>query len=88
MPGLYIIRTDPAGRRRETVLPSGWLSVSLREREGRVPRLSLTKHGVDEEIAAVLGEAEKRDLARALGDALYRTRNPVFDNPVLRDAQV
>lgn len=80
-----IIRTDPAGRRRETMLPSGWLSVSLQERDGRVPRLSLTRHGVDEEIASVLGEAEKRDLARALAQALYRARNPVFDNPGLRE---
>lgn len=82
---LRIIRTDPAGRRRETILPAGWLSVSLVERDGRVPRLSLTRHGIDEEIGQVLGEAEKRDLANALTRVLHRVRNPVFDNVQLQD---
>ena len=82
---LRIVRTDPAGRRRETILPSGWLSVSLEERDGRVPRLSLTRHGIDEEIGAALGEAEKRDLASSLTRVLEKVRNPVFDNPQLRD---
>ena len=82
---LRIIRTDPAGRRRETVMPADWLSVSLEEREGRVPRLSLNRSGRAEEIAQVLGEAEKRDLAECLSRALHKARNPVFDNPQLQD---
>ena len=32
-----------------------------------------------------LGEAEKRDLAACLTRALHRARNPVFDNPQLRE---
>jgi DNA-directed RNA polymerase subunit L len=36
------------------------------------------------EVAAALGEAEKRDLANALTEALYRVKHPVFDNPQLR----
>jgi uncharacterized membrane protein len=82
---LRIVRTDPSGKRRETVLPSGWLSVSLRERQGRVPSLMLSRHGRSEEIGQVLGEQAKRDLAASLAGALHRTRNPVFDNPQLRD---
>jgi uncharacterized membrane protein len=82
---LRIVRTDPSGKRRETVLPSGWLSVSLRERQGRVPSLVLSRHGRSEEIGQVLGEQAKRDLAASLAGALHRTRNPVFDNPQLRD---
>jgi uncharacterized membrane protein len=82
---LRIVRTDPSGKRRETVLPSGWLSVSLRERQGRVPSLVLSRHGRSEEIGQVLGEQAKRDLAASLACALHRTRNPVFDNPQLRD---
>ncbi len=82
---IRITRTDPSGRRRETTLPSGWLSVSLREREGRVPRLVLSRHGVVEEIGRALGEEEKRDLAASLTRALHRARNPVFDNPQLRE---
>lgn len=82
---LRIVRTEPSGQRREKVLPSTWLSVSLRERDGRVPRLVLHRHGVGEEIGRALGEAEKRDLAACLTRALHRARNPVFDNPQLRE---
>jgi uncharacterized membrane protein len=67
------------------VLPSTWLSVSLQERDGRVPRLVLSRYGMSEEIATALGEAEKRDLSASLARALYRARNPVFDNPQLRE---
>jgi uncharacterized membrane protein len=37
------------------------------------------------EIARQLGEDPKRDLAAALTRALHSWRNPVFDNPQLRD---
>jgi uncharacterized membrane protein len=82
---LRIVRTEPSGRRRETVLPAGWLSVSLEERDGRVPRLVVRRGGVSEEIARALGETEKRNLAASLTRVLHRSRNPVFDNPQLRD---
>jgi uncharacterized membrane protein len=81
---LRIVRTDRRGRRQEQSLPIGWLDAVLEERAGRVPRLLLVAHGVHEEIAAQLGEAEKRDLWAALRAALYRLRNPHFDNPQLR----
>jgi hypothetical protein len=45
----------------------------------------LSRYGMSEEIARALGEAEKRDLAACLTRALHRTRNPVFDNPQLRE---
>ena len=45
----------------ERVLPVGWLNAMLEEPPGRVPRLLLVAHGVREEIATALGEAEKRD---------------------------
>lgn len=80
---LRIIRTAPDGRRRETSLPPAWLNVRLDERQGRVPALVLATSGRESEIGAALGEAEKRDLAAALAEALYRFRNPVFDNPHL-----
>jgi uncharacterized membrane protein len=82
---LRIVRTEPSGQRREKVLPSAWLSVSLHERDGRVPRLLLHRYGVGEEVGRALGEAEKRDLAASLSRALHRARNPVFDNPQLRE---
>ena len=82
---LRIVRTDPSGQRRVKILPAGWLTVWLEERDGRVPRLMLSRYGISEEIARALGEAEKRDLAACLSRALHRARNPVFDNPQLRE---
>jgi uncharacterized membrane protein len=81
---LRIVRTDRRGRREQRVLPAGWLNATLEEPAGRVPRLLLVAHGVREEIATTLGEAEKRDLCAALRAALHRLRNPSFDNPQLR----
>lgn len=82
--GLRVIRTDARGRRDERTYAASWLNVVLVERAGRVPALMLTARDVREEIAASLGEDEKRDLAGALRDALHGWRNPRFDNPVLR----
>lgn len=81
---LRIIRTNPAGERRELVLPPAWLSAGMEERPGRAAALMLRGQGRAVEIAASLGEAERRDLALALNEALHRLRNPVFDNPILR----
>lgn len=83
--GLSVTRTDTAGRRVECRLPAAWLNVVLEERPGQVPRLLLASREAREEVGAVLGEAEKRDLAGALQGALWRMRNPVFDNPQLRE---
>jgi uncharacterized membrane protein len=82
---LRIVRTDARGRRQECWFSSAWLNVVVEESPGRVPRLVLAERGAQEEIAAALGEMEKRDLAAALRDALHRRRNPVFDNSHLRD---
>lgn len=82
--GLRIIRTDMRGHRSERTLPAAWLNVVLEEAPARVPRLLLATRGVREEVGRALGEEEKRDLAGALRAALHRWRNPVFDNPQLR----
>jgi uncharacterized membrane protein len=74
---LRVIRTDFRGVRDERVLAPGWLQVVLQQRHGRTPALLLVSHGRGEEVAASLGEAEKRDLAQALRDALQRWRSPV-----------
>lgn len=83
---LRVIRIDPKGQREEQQLQPGWLNIVLQERTGRVPALLLSSHGRRAEIARSLGEAEKRELAAALGAAVENLRNPVFDNPQLRDA--
>lgn len=82
---LRVARTDPDGHRRDVVLPPAWLNVTLEERPGRVPALLLLAHGRREEVAQSLGDAEKRDLAAALGQALHAWRHPIFDNPQLRE---
>lgn len=82
---LRVIRTDRKGRRVERSLPPAWLNVEVQERPGRVPALWLGTRGAREEVGRFLGEAEKRDLARALTEALHRWRNPVFDNPQLAE---
>ncbi len=82
---LRIVRTNRRGRMEEHALPVGWLNATLEEPRGQVPRLVLVAHGVREEIATMLGEAEKRDLWLALRDVLYQLRSPNFDNPQLRD---
>ncbi|MGH7211209.1 MAG: DUF2244 domain-containing protein, partial [Acetobacteraceae bacterium] len=82
---LSVTRTDAAGRQTKLRLPVAWLSVLVAETPGQVPRLLLTAHGIREEIGCVLGETERRDLAAALRDALWRMRNPLFDNPQLRE---
>jgi uncharacterized membrane protein len=81
---LRIVRTGRTGRREERRLAVGWLNVVLEERPGRVPKLLLVERGLREEIAATLGEAEKRDLWSALKQALHQVHNPRFDNPQLR----
>jgi uncharacterized membrane protein len=82
---LRVIRTDPKGGRVEHVFAPAWLTVTLEDRPGRVPGLWLGQRARHVEIGGSLGEAEKRDLARSLGEALYRWRNPRFDNPQLAD---
>jgi len=83
--GLRVIRTDGRGGRDEEVLRPYWLRASLEERPGRTPALLLRDGGSRIEVATALGEEEKRQLAAALRDALHRQRNPVFDNPQLRE---
>ena len=82
--GLVVQRIDRAGRPHERRLDAGWLQAVLHERPGRTPALLLIDRGRRMEVAANLGEAEKRDLAAALRAALHRQRNPVFDNPQLQ----
>ncbi|MBN8908929.1 MAG: DUF2244 domain-containing protein [Rhodospirillales bacterium] len=83
--GLRIRRTDMHGNREEQTLSAAWLNVLLVERQGRVPALLLSNRDTKVEVAASLGEDEKRDLAEALRDALDRLRHPRFDNPQLRE---
>jgi len=82
---LTIRRMTWRGQREELVLDAYWTRLSLETRPGRVSALMLHHRRRAIEIGALLGEDQKRDLAAALSDALRRYREPVFDNPQLRD---
>jgi uncharacterized membrane protein len=81
---LTVIRTDPAGRRKQVSLPSAWLRVRLDEGRG-CPRVVLSSHGRTCEVGAFLHEPDKLSLFDALSAAVHRVSNPRFDNPQLRD---
>jgi uncharacterized membrane protein len=83
--GMRVSRTDAGGRESEIVLPAAWLGVRLVEAPAKVTRLLLVARGRSEEIGRALGEEEKRDLARALREALHRCRYPRFDNKQLAE---
>lgn len=84
---LRVIRTDGRGRREEARLEPYWTRVEARREdgEGAIGALVLRQRGREVEIGRYLSEGEKRHLAEALTQALRRYRNPVFDNPQLRD---
>jgi len=82
---LTVIRTSGRGRREELTLDPYWIRLRLEERPGRVSLLLLHQRQHRIEIGGLLGDEQKRDLATALAEALRRYREPVFDNPQLRD---
>ena len=82
---LTIHRTDGRGRRQEIAIDPYWARLRLEERPGRVSLLVLRQRGGEVEIGRLLGDEQKRDLAGALEVALQRLREPVFDNPQLRE---
>ena len=82
---LVVRRTDTRGRREEVKLHAYWARVSLEERPGTASRLLLTERRRGVEVGSLLGDAERRELAAMLSDALRRYREPVFDNPQLRE---
>ncbi len=81
--GFRVLNFDERGNRQEQHMSSAWLNVVLEERQGRVPGLLLTSHGRRLEVARMLGEEQKRDLADTLRAVLHQMRNPVFENPQL-----
>jgi uncharacterized membrane protein len=82
---LTVSRTDARGRRERASLQPYWTRLDLREWPGSAPGLWLVERNRMVEIGRDLAETEKRDLRAALGAALRRYREPVFDNPQLRD---
>lgn len=80
---LTVIRTDAAGRRKQDSLPAAWLRIDLEATKGS-PRVVLRSRGRDCEVGAFLHEPDKVSLFEAMQSALHRVKNPLFDNPQLR----
>jgi uncharacterized membrane protein len=81
---LRVDRTDRHGKRRAVEFDAYWARVTLTPRPGRVSELRLSVRHRSTEIGRFLIEADKADLAQALGRALRDYRSPVFDNPQTR----
>lgn len=75
-----VVRTEPSGRQRQTSLPAAWLRIALDAEKGN-SRLVLSSHGRNCEVGAFLHEPDKVSLFNALSEAVYRVRNPRFENP-------
>lgn len=75
---LEITNITPSGKQAHVTLSPDWLRVELQERQASVPVLLLRARGAVQEVGRQLGEAQKRDLAEALGRALERRRAPHF----------
>ena len=82
---LRIARTDARGRKETLVLEPYWLRVRLEEEPAGPTRLLLLQRQRVFEIGRSLSVEDKRALAESLRDALGRYREPIFDNPQLRD---
>jgi uncharacterized membrane protein len=79
-----VVRTDPAGRRRQEILPAAWLRVVLNATNG-TSSVVLTSQGRICEVGAFLHEQDKTSLFKSLETAIHRVNNPRFDNPQLRE---
>jgi len=82
---LRIACADGRGGRMALELDPYWTRLEVRERPDGSTTLRLVSRNRGVEVGRYLAPAEKHDLAGALGAALRRYRNPVFDNPQLRD---
>ena len=81
---LVIRRADGRGGLERAELEPYWTRVTLEEKPGAVPVLTLHARGRTAEIGRFLSPEEKRGLADALEAALHSYRTPVFDNAQLR----
>lgn len=82
---LTITRTTAGGKQSVVRMSSGWLRVDIEERPGSVPIVAVVNREARHIVAAALGDAERRDFAAALKQAVQRMRSPRFDNPQTRN---
>ena len=81
---LRVVRTSASGRRQERTLAADLAECGAGGDAGARSRDWFSPRGTcGRRSATTLGEAERRDLALALKEALHRARNPRFYNPQL-----
>jgi uncharacterized membrane protein len=81
---LVIRRADGRGGQECAELDPYWSRVTLEEKPGVAPVLTVHSRGRSAEIGRFLSPEEKRSLATALETALRSYRTPIFDNAQLR----
>jgi uncharacterized membrane protein len=82
-----VIRTEWTGRRTNFCVPTAWLRVDQETTHGTT-RLLLRTRGMEWEVGGFLHEADRESLFTALRGAMQTVRNPLFDNPQLRDDMI
>jgi uncharacterized membrane protein len=82
---LSVHRADGRGGQEAAELDPYWTRLEMEERPGAVPVLRAHARGRSVELGRFLSAEDKHALADALGGALHGFKNPVFDNPQLRD---
>lgn len=82
---LRVARTDRRGRRYEAEIEAYWARLSYAANPAHAGILRVESRGRSVEVGRDLALEEKLSLRDALEDALARLRQPVFDNPQLRE---
>lgn len=73
--GLELVRIAPHGGRRAIRMEPVWTRVELEQLSNRQNRLWLKSAGRSEPLGVFLSPAERRDLARVIGEGLARYRS-------------
>lgn len=78
------VRRREGRRVTEARFEPGWARLERREAPDGTARLFLAQRGAEAEVGRFLAAEERNEMEVALRDALWRLRNPRFDNPQLR----
>ncbi len=78
------VRRREGRRVTEARFDPGWARLERREAPDGTARLFLAQRSGEVEVGKFLAAEERNQMEGALREALWRLRNPVFDNPVLR----
>ena len=83
---LIVERVGPGGRHRSWRFQPYWLRVEMDDPPEHESRLTLASHGRRLVVGAFLTPEERLELARALGAALDRLKQPPMGSPAAQDS--